>query len=378
MIVKKNSFKQSWASLSEFPAEVFEAKKLSRLDLSKNNIRKIPRTIDQLQYIETLNLHSNKIRILFAKLFNLPKLKILVLGSNEIVSLPKQINHLTKLKVLDLSNNKLTQLPDLSGLINLEELNISGNQFSVFPKEIFKLTRLKRLWIAKNDFEDFSGAVILKNLPDLKGLYCYSALRDITRAGISMEYLSFTNLKGNALPFVKQSKNKNPDIVPAMTIQTPAKNPAAVKPTIFISYSHDDHKWLGEVTKHLKVLKLEGKSFELWDDTKLKPGDKWKVEIKLALEKADIAILLVSTSFLASDFIHTDELPPLLKAAQERGTRILPLLVAPCRFLDTPSLAEFQAVNSPGKNLMEVSDAEKEKILMNLASAVDAHLKSLR
>ena len=42
--------------------------------------------------------------------------------------------------------------------------------------------------------------------------------------------------------------------------------------------------------------------------------------------------MLVSTDFLASDFITHDELPPLLEAAEQEGTLILPVIVSPCAF----------------------------------------------
>jgi hypothetical protein len=51
----------------------------------------------------------------------------------------------------------------------------------------------------------------------------------------------------------------------------------------------------------------------------LRAGDKWKREIEKALQRATAAVLLVSADFLASDFITDNELPPLLKNAEEQG-----------------------------------------------------------
>jgi hypothetical protein len=58
---------------------------------------------------------------------------------------------------------------------------------------------------------------------------------------------------------------------------------------------------------------------DLWVDTKINVGEKWKEKIQQALDRAAIAILLISADFLASDFIIDNELPPLLKAAEEKG-----------------------------------------------------------
>ena len=133
------------------------------------------------------------------------------------------------------------------------------------------------------------------------------------------------------------------------------------KVNIFISYSHEDVKWLEILKKYLKVLSKYSDNVDYWEDTKLKGGDKWKEEIAKAIERANVAILLVSTDFLVSDFIANDELPPLLKKAEDSGTRILPLIVSPCAYSDS-DLGDFQAVNSPDKTL---ADIEKDEAAVN-------------
>jgi hypothetical protein len=99
----------------------------------------------------------------------------------------------------------------------------------------------------------------------------------------------------------------------------------------------------------------------------------WREEIRRAIASAKIAILLVSVDFLASDFIATDELPPLLEAAEKEGAKILPVILGPCAFEET-ELAKFQAVNSPAKPLIDLQKAAQEKLWYGLAKSIGHEL----
>jgi nucleotide-binding universal stress UspA family protein len=142
---------------------------------------------------------------------------------------------------------------------------------------------------------------------------------------------------------------------------------------VFISYSHVDAEWLERLQKHLKPLQRDG--VEVWDDTRLKAGEQWREEIRQALAQTKVAILLISADFLASDFVVTDELPPLLQAAEEDGATILPVIVSPSRFERMESLSRFQAVNDPAKPLVQMRRAGREKVLDQVARAVEDALK---
>jgi hypothetical protein len=45
----------------------------------------------------------------------------------------------------------------------------------------------------------------------------------------------------------------------------------------------------------------------------------WREEIKKALASAQVALLMVSADFLASDFVTREELPELFHAAKKEG-----------------------------------------------------------
>jgi hypothetical protein len=142
---------------------------------------------------------------------------------------------------------------------------------------------------------------------------------------------------------------------------------------VFISYSHQDVAWLRRLRVHLKPLERENR-IEIWDDTRIKPGSRWREEIEQALAATKVAVLLVSADFLASDFIARDELPTLLRAAEKEGAIILPLILSPSRFERTPRLAQFQSVNNPSKPLIGLPKAEQEALLVKVSEDIETFL----
>jgi hypothetical protein len=132
---------------------------------------------------------------------------------------------------------------------------------------------------------------------------------------------------------------------------------------VFVSYSHLDKEFLKDIQRHFKPFFSH---IDFWDDTKILPGQKWKEEIKIAIDQCKVGILLVSTDFLGSDFISTDELPPLLKAADEDGAVVLIVVLKPCFFEEFNNLNQYQALNPPSKPVSTMNYTEKETLYVNL------------
>jgi len=73
---------------------------------------------------------------------------------------------------------------------------------------------------------------------------------------------------------------------------------------------------------------------------------------------------------LASEFIANDELPPLLRAADERGALIIPVIVGPCLFLRHEELTVFQAANDPRLPLLNMSTGDSEGVFVEVAERI--------
>jgi hypothetical protein len=105
----------------------------------------------------------------------------------------------------------------------------------------------------------------------------------------------------------------------------------------------------------------------VWDDRRIRAGDRWLDEIASALDRARVAILLVSADFLASEFVNRNEIPPLLVAAERGGCRIVPVIVGECLFADDPRLNVFQSINPPDRPLAALPRHEAEHYLVAVA-----------
>lgn len=101
------------------------------------------------------------------------------------------------------------------------------------------------------------------------------------------------------------------------------------QPNIFVSYANVDTKWLKLLDPHLKGLERHARVAR-FDDRQLLGGGGWDAEIKAALERADIVILLVTANFIASEYIHRVELPAMLRRLQTDGCVIMPVLFETC------------------------------------------------
>ncbi len=137
---------------------------------------------------------------------------------------------------------------------------------------------------------------------------------------------------------------------------------------VFFSYSKKDKRWLDEIQKNLQPL-LRQKPFLLWDETKIQPGKDWRKEINDALSSAKVAVLLVSSDYLASDFIAKRILPPLLDAAENDGLTILWIAVRTCVYQKT-GIERYKATNDPSKPLAALRGSKRDDALMSICEQI--------
>jgi hypothetical protein len=111
---------------------------------------------------------------------------------------------------------------------------------------------------------------------------------------------------------------------------------------VFASYSHRDEKWRRRFERLSKPLSRVEK-IEFWSDERLSAGT-WETQIQNAMNDAEVALLLVSDSFLESDYIMQVEFPYFLKAYKERGLMIVWAYLSPCDLKRSKEITQFQAM----------------------------------
>jgi tetratricopeptide (TPR) repeat protein len=145
---------------------------------------------------------------------------------------------------------------------------------------------------------------------------------------------------------------------------------AEKKPTVFISYSHKDEDWKDRLLPHLKMLEQAGLGIVIWDDRAIDDGAYWYNEIKQAMDKAVVAVCLISADYLASDFCIKEEIPYLLKRREHDGMVLLPILVRPCLWSAFHWLKDTQMLPRDGKSIAGDFKGSEDTAFLDVAQFI--------
>jgi len=116
---------------------------------------------------------------------------------------------------------------------------------------------------------------------------------------------------------------------------------------VFFSYSHDDESFRDQLEKHLALLKHQG-LIDSWHDRRIAAGSSVDTTIDRELDAADVILLLVSSSFLASPYCYSREMARAMDRHAAGTARVVPVIVRPCDWHGAP-FGELLAVPKDGK-----------------------------
>ena len=126
---------------------------------------------------------------------------------------------------------------------------------------------------------------------------------------------------------------------------------------LFFSYAHKDEKFKDDLVDHLSVLRRNG-VISAWHDRDINAGDEWAKAISENLEKADIILLLVSTSFLASNYCWSIEMERAMARHESGEARVIPVILKACDWKDAP-FAKLQALPKDAKPIASWSSPDE-------------------
>ncbi len=116
---------------------------------------------------------------------------------------------------------------------------------------------------------------------------------------------------------------------------------------LMCSYSHKDEQLWKELKEHLSPLHRQG-LISLWDDRCIEPGTHWEEQIYQELANADIIILFVSASFIASEFCYSNELSKAMARDDAGQCRVIPVIVRDAAWKEM-SFGRLQALPKNGE-----------------------------
>ncbi|MEW5839254.1 MAG: leucine-rich repeat-containing protein kinase family protein [Pseudomonadota bacterium] len=156
-------------NLDEFPRAIFElAPSLEYLDLSGNQLDRLPHDFGRLHRLKILFLSRNRFTELPAVLADCPQLEMIGFKSNQIEHIPE--NGLPPaLRWLILTDNRIQALPESLGRLRfLQKLMLAGNRLSALPQSLQQCTRLQLIRLSANQLPHLPD--FLLSLPQLAWL----------------------------------------------------------------------------------------------------------------------------------------------------------------------------------------------------------------
>ncbi len=151
--------------------------------------------------------------------------------------------------------------------------------------------------------------------------------------------------------------------------------------SFFVSYAHADETFKDELLEFLNPLK-RANQIKLWDDRAIMVGDKWNDEIIKALEGCEVILLLLSPSFLASDYINDVELVKAMENHKQNKLRIIPIMIKACDLSshivpnEEYKISDFQGLP---KNMKPINKWEpKEDGWMNVINGLKPVIKLIQ
>lgn len=214
----------------------------------------------------------------------------------------------------------------------------------------------------------FSGALLYVQVATLLLPLCIVFI-----TGLMVRYYETEKSEKQSRKLLENSEARISEILAAQNHGREDSENGIVK--VFLSYSHkpEDSSYMAEILEFLKGLQTE--SVEFWSDKKIIKGDMWEHEIMRRLDDSDIAVALVSQSYLDSDYCNTE-----IKMFLDRGTVIVPVILSPCEWNRHAWLSERQFIPAGGETIAEhyQDSGSRQRIYLEVRDSLREHAGRIR
>jgi len=153
-------------------------------------------------------------------------------------------------------------------------------------------------------------------------------------------------------------------LVPSRGIVTTGSAMAANKRVVrfFVSYAHEDKELAEKLMKQFRIQFKPSRRYELqlWVDRDILVGSHWHASIQDAIRDCDFGLLLVSPSFLGSEYIGDNELPHFVGDGKKP---VIPVGLVPVAFghHDLKGLSEHQIFLKSGQYFARQRGTEEKR-----------------
>ncbi len=139
---------------------------------------------------------------------------------------------------------------------------------------------------------------------------------------------------------------------------------------IFISYSHRGNgpEWKAWLLRHLAVFERHH-LLDVWQDGKIRVSSFWNDDIEEAMRSARLAVVLLTTEALESQYIRDVEFPFLRDRQQRDGLTVFPVICEECDWRAHDWLRATQAPNESNP-LSQLTEPAQDRIFRQLATDI--------
>ncbi len=125
---------------------------------------------------------------------------------------------------------------------------------------------------------------------------------------------------------------------------------------VFFSYVKRDKMLRDRLEEHLSNLKYKG-LVQTWHDRDILAGSDWLEQIDISMHNAQIILLLISSTFMASDYCYGKEMQQALQLHAQKKATVIPILLRPVLYTDAP-FARLSMLPTNGKPVTSWRDRD--------------------